>query len=96
MWTWIWTTLLDSKMIKTSAASAIGSGAVVLGIIDAKTSEMKTVAIKDKEYVIEYINFKHDKAIDKINVLIENDRDFRASLTKIDDRLYNINKKLRE
>lgn len=96
MWTWVWTTLFDSKMIKTSAASAIGSGAVVLGIIDAKTSEMKTEAIKDKQYVIEYIDARHERAVDKINVLIDSQKEIKFSLDKIDDRLYNINKKLRE
>jgi hypothetical protein len=96
MITWLVKLIMESKMIKTSAASAVGSGLVVIGIIDAKTSELKTEASKDREYVLHYVDARHDKAIDKINVLIDTQKDIKLSLDKIDDRLYNINKKLRE
>ena len=83
-------------MVKTSAASAIGSGAVVIGIIEAKMHDVKTLAEKDKAYVIQYVDRKHERAIDKIDVLIEVQQEIKTSLNKIDDRLYNINKKLKE
>jgi esterase/lipase len=88
--------LLDGKMIKTTAASAIGSGAVVIGLIDAKMSEVKSIAEKDRQYVIEYVNQRHDRAIEKIDTLIETNREIKNRLEKIDDRLFNINKKMKD
>ena len=92
----ILTWILDGKMIKTTAASAIGSGAVVIGIIEAKMLDVKEMAEKDKSMVIEYVNTRHDKAMDKIDVLIETQTEIKTTLNKIDDRLYNINRKLKE
>jgi hypothetical protein len=88
--------LLDSKMIKTTAASAVGSGAVVIGIIEAKMLEVKDIASKDKQIIIEYVDSRHEKAMIKIDVLIENQSEIKSTLNKIDDRLYNINRKLKE
>lgn len=92
----IFSWLLDGKMIKTSAASAIGSGAVVIGIIEAKMLDVKELAEKDKQQIIQYVDLRHEKAIDKIDVLIESHRDLKQTLNKIDDRLFNINRKLKE
>ena len=89
MWSAIWSFIFDTKMIKTTAASAIGSGAVVIGLMDAKISEVKTIAEKDKEYIVNYVENKQENFIDKLNT-IEKKRDI------IDDRLWNINKKLKE
>lgn len=96
MWASIITWLLDGKMIKTSVASAVGSGAVVIGIIEAKMLDVKELAEKDKVQVIQYVDLRHDKAMLKIDVLIESQKDLKETLNKIDDRLFNINKKLKE
>lgn len=96
MWSAIWSFIFDSKMIKTTAASAIGSGAVVIGLMDAKIQEVKTIAEKDKQFIFEYVDTRHNKAIDKIGQLIDTQKEIKHELEKIDDRLYNINKKLKE
>lgn len=88
--------LLESKAIKTSVASAIGSGAVVIALVDAKMAEVKTITEKDKSFVMGYVNERHDRAIEKIDTLIETNREIKVRLEKIDDRLYNINKKIKE
>ncbi len=88
--------LLESKAIKTSVASAIGSGAMVIAIVNAKMSEVKTLAEKDKAYVMEYVDTRHDLAVEKIDTLIEVNGEIKQKLEKIDDRLYNINRKLKE
>lgn len=88
--------LLDSKMIKTTAASAIGSGAVVIGVIEAKLIEVKDLAEKDKKYIIEYVDVRHDIANTKINTLLETQKEIKGTLVRMDERLYNINRKLKE
>jgi len=89
MWSAIWSFIFDTKMIKTTAASAIGSGAVVIGLMDAKISEVKTIAEKDKEYIVNYVENKQENFIDKLNTI-------EKKIDIIDDRLWNINKKLKE
>lgn len=88
--------IFDMKAIKTTVASAVGSGAVVISIVDAKMSEVKTIAEKDKTFVVEYVNSRHERALEKIDVLIETQGEIKTRLEKIDDRLFNINKKLKE
>lgn len=96
MWRSILSYIFDMKAIKTTVASAVGSGAVVISIVDAKMSEVKTIAEKDRTFVMEYVDFHHDKAISKIDNLIDTQQEIKDWLAKIDDRLYNINKKLKE
>ena len=88
--------LLESKAIKTSVASAIGSGAVVIALVDAKMAEVKTISEKDKAYMVEYVDQRHDVAIEKIDTVIETNREIKTRIEKIDDRLFNINRKLKE
>ena len=88
--------LLDGKMIKTTAASAIGSGAVVIGIIETKLLDVKALAEKDKQQIIQYVDARHDKAMLKIDVLIDSNKDLKESLNRIDDRLFTISRKLKE
>jgi hypothetical protein len=45
---------------------------------------------------MEYVNTRHDKALEKIDVMLESQQDIKNRLEKMDDRLFNINKKLRE
>lgn len=88
--------IFDMKAIKTTVASAVGSGAVVISIVDAKMSEVKTITEKDKTFVVEYVNSRHERALEKIDVLLQTQQDIKSRLEKIDDRLFNINKKLKE
>lgn len=82
-------------MIKTSVASAAGSGAIVLGILEAKVSEIDTKVQLENKAVIAYVDNRHDRAMDRINTLISNQAKIQATVDKIDDRLYNINQTLK-
>jgi len=92
----IWSFIAESKMIKTSAASAIGSGAVVIGLVEAKMHEVKELAAKDKQEIIQYVDYKHDRTMDKIEFMIETQGEMKQTLKTMDDRLYYINKKIKE
>ena len=92
----VWAFIAESKMIKTSAASAIGSGAVVIGLVEAKMHEIKELAAKDKAEIIQYVDHRHDRAMDRIEFMLETQIEMKQTLKTMDDRLYYINKKIKE
>lgn len=92
----VWAFIAESKMIKTSAASAIGSGAVVIGIIEAKMADVKDIGIRDKKEIIMYVDYRHDRAMDRIEFIIDTQADMKHTLKVMDDRLFNMNKRMKE
>lgn len=88
--------LLDSKMIKTSVASAAGSGVVLVGIMQSHVQDIKKDVDFKNSQMIKYVDAKHDIGIEKFKSLFDNQTEIKDQLKVIDNRLYNINKRLKE
>lgn len=87
--------IINSNGAKTAGAAVAGSGITVAALLGIMTEQIDARVAATHKEIITYVDNRHDGAAKDLKYIKENQDQIKVLIQKIDDRIYEINRKIK-
>ena len=87
--------ILHSNGAKTAGAAVAGSGITVAALLGIMTEQIDAKVAATHREIITYVDNRHDGASKDLKHIKENQDQIKVLIQRIDDRIYEINRKIK-